>query len=148
MKCEELEVNMHFSYLVGSVMAHIVSNYFQIIEYKMCLKGYVHEESTSIFNIHLRMVETLILTDEEFAPLFEQYKPFLKQFLIKLKVELPIVLPLIANSPTNNRLGGKSLITSTAFACDDIWWGAIFWIWHQSNTLPNLVLRCESILYA
>jgi len=101
-------------------MAHIVSTYLQIIEYEMCLKGYVHEESTSIFNIHLYMEETLILADEEFAPLFEQSKPLLEQFLIKLKVELPIVLPLIANSPTNNCLGDKSLITSTAFACDHI----------------------------
>jgi len=106
MKCEEVEVNMHFSYPVGSVMAHIISTYFQIIEYEMCLMGYMHEELTSIFNIHLRMVETLILMDEEFAPLFEKSKPFLKQFLIKLKVEIPIVLPLIANSPTNNCLGG------------------------------------------
>jgi len=67
------------------------------------------------------MHETSIKMDDGFPPIFDQAMPFLQPFLIKLKVDLLISLSCLANSPINSLLGGKSLITTTSFACDHLW---------------------------
>ena len=71
MRWEELEDDMHFTYLVGSVLARDCLSLLSIIELRKGLKGYGHEESTSNFDIHLPKKKFRIEMDEEFPPLFE-----------------------------------------------------------------------------
>lgn len=120
MNWEELEDDMHFAYLAGSVPARFVSAYFRITEFEKGLRGYNHEESTSDFDIHLLAKEVRIEMDDEFSSLFDLAKPLLGQMLAMLKNDLPGDLSTLANSPMNSWFGGKSLITAIAYACNHI----------------------------
>jgi len=51
MNWEELEDDMNFGYLVGSVPIRVLSTYFQIIEFERGLRGYSQEESNYDFDI-------------------------------------------------------------------------------------------------
>lgn len=53
MNMEELEDEMHFAYLVGSVPAKVIYAYFRIIEFDRRLRGCNYDESTFDLDIHL-----------------------------------------------------------------------------------------------
>jgi len=120
MNWEDIEDNMHFSYLARSMLAKVIFAYFQIIEFKKNLRGYNYEQTNLDFDILCPIKEIRVEVDDEFYPLFLRGKPLMDHMLSHFQKDLLMTLPTIANSPFNFRFNEIFFIGVMSFSCDHI----------------------------